>query len=208
MTGVLTCHSSTADLVGRKTFAGPGRKWGCICVHKRQRLEYHTSQAFSTEPSTKSPPEPQRTPSRLLKTRRPVSQPREQQGKAQWRQKEHAPESAKPLLNNRAPGRLLQRSGTSKDLAEFDKQRQQVRDTQQALDRQQASGRHDSMSRQRSSDPQQASEKQHSNSESTLSKQARRPDQQTAKPSGKRYSQAAGKLSRKDWQVLVPFAPC
>lgn len=207
MTRVQGCNTSAADLGCRDALVGPSRRLGCKCLKKRRRAGCLSSQAFRANRPTEFSPEAPKGASRLLKSRRAGSLPVEQAEKAylRARQRDRVADHAQQSPTKRAPGRLLQRNNADREPAEVDKQRQQARDRQQALDKEQDSDQNLLVSRQRASNRQKVPDTQQSSSTSVSLhlQETQSSDQQNAKPPGKRYSQAAGKLSRKDWQVTV-----
>ena len=196
MSAVPGLGNLATDLVGRKSFAGhctSCRTSGCNGLRTPKRTNRISVQAFRSERPANSHTEVSNGSSRLLNNRRAATRPQQQAERPPRldRQDEPIANSSRPSLIKRAPGRLLQRGNSSRQLPDTDKQTQQLPERQQVSDKQKDSDRKQvsrvSVLRQ----PQQsASSHQHN-----------------AKSNGKRFSQAAGKLSQKDWQVTV-YSPC
>ena len=187
MTAVPGLGNLATDLVGRKS--GHCRTWGCNCVRTPKRTNRISIQAFRSERPANSHTEASNGSSRLLNNRRAANRPQQQAERPPRldRQDEPTANSSRPSLIKRAPGRLLQRGNSSRQLPDADKQTQQLPERQQVSDKQKDSDRKQACRASVLRHPQQsASSHQHH-----------------AKSSGKRFSQAAGKLSQKDWQVTL-----
>lgn len=194
MTAVPGYENLVANSAGRKVFAGPGRKWGCSCLKTRSRVSQFRSQAFRSNRSTGTRADATKGTSRLRNGRHLTSQPRNptlHELAGQARQHDPPPTPPRGSLIKRAPGGLLQRRDSDRHTA---KQRQQAVEIQQASEKQQT------VDTQRVSERQQAS----TPSVSPRPQQADTPEQHDARAGTKRmYSQAAGRLSPKDWQVCT-----
>lgn len=188
MTAVPGLGNLATDLVGRKSFAGHCRTWGCNCLRTSKRTNRISIQAFRSERPANSHTEVSNGSSRLLNNRRAANRPQQAERPPRLdHQDEPIANSSRPSLIKRAPGRLLQRGNSSRQLPDTDKQTQQLPERQQV------------------SDKQKDSDRKHASRASVLHhpQQSASSHQHNAKSSGKRFSQAAGKLSQKDWQVTL-----